>query len=361
MASLVEASHDGRLGEKEQASLTRHLTSCGECREHATELRRLRELARAPRSSVAPLQHQRGRVRLLQEAALGPRAARPSRWTALAVAAALAMAVGGVAFGAASSGRAPAPKVVAPVRASVGALDLTVVAPEPGTSFSRAREGGLDRVTLAAGTVHIRVHHLRAGQRFLVRTEDAEVEVRGTRFDVDASAGRLTHVRVTEGVVELRRGGETRLLPAGAEWTADPPAPPSSSDVSPPVASPSSGGASASAASPSAGSPSAASPSAASASASHAPPPGAAPDDDAAFRAGMSRIEKGDFGQAASDLHTFAAQHPDDPRAEDAAFLEALSLSRAGRADDAAEAARRYLARYPNGYRRAEAEKLLAR
>jgi outer membrane protein assembly factor BamD (BamD/ComL family) len=75
----------------------------------------------------------------------------------------------------------------------------------------------------------------------------------------------------------------------------------------------------------------------------------------------MSRIEKGDFGQAASDLHTFAAQHPDDPRAEDAAFLEALSLSRAGRADDAAEAARRYLARYPNGYRRAEAEKLLAR
>lgn len=348
MANLVEADHDGRLGSREKASVARHLGSCAECRDHAKDLERMRALAKGERAPVQPLAHQRGRVRLLQEAALEP---RPVRRAPIRLVATLAAAmIGAVAMAAVVTHRPEAPRATGAVRAGVTALNLTVVGADPGTSFERTRDQGLDLVTLAAGTVHLKVHHLHAGERFVVRTEDAEVEVRGTRFDVEAEAGHITRVHVSEGVVELRRGADKRLLPAGSEWTAPPAAPVARSTDPTSAASPEAVTA------PQAVS--AKSPPAAGAGPSGEPLP--ASDDDAAFRAGMSRLEKGDFGQAAKDLSTFAASHPDDPRAEDAAFLEALSLSRAGRTDDAAAAARRYLDRYPQGYRRREAEKLLA-
>ena len=77
---LVEARYDGRLGEREAASLDRHVATCAACRAHAADLPRLREIATAPIAPQTPLQEQRSRAKLLYEAArIEPRNAAPSR------------------------------------------------------------------------------------------------------------------------------------------------------------------------------------------------------------------------------------------------------------------------------------------
>ena len=77
---LVEARNDGRLGDREAASLDRHVATCAACRAHSADLPRLRELASEPTSPQTPLQQQRSRARLLYEAARidEPRHAAPS-------------------------------------------------------------------------------------------------------------------------------------------------------------------------------------------------------------------------------------------------------------------------------------------
>ena len=75
---------------------------------------------------------------------------------------------------------------------------------------------------------------------------------------------------------------------------------------------------------------------------------------------GVELIERGDYGAAAERLQSFRQSHPTDVRAQDAAFLGVLALERAGRHAAAVTAAREYLASYPKGYRRAEAQAILA-
>jgi ferric-dicitrate binding protein FerR (iron transport regulator) len=82
------------------------------------------------------------------------------------------------------------------------------------------------RFSLSRGSVHLEVAKLKKGQRFLLNTVDAEVEVRGTVFDVtvlDTSNGceQRTRVSVKEGLVEVRTAGELRSLRAGEAWTAE--------------------------------------------------------------------------------------------------------------------------------------------
>jgi anti-sigma factor RsiW len=70
MGGLVEARRDGRLGDRERASLERHLETCSACRALERDLEEVRVLLR--RSSVpapTPLEHQRGRLALLRAAA----------------------------------------------------------------------------------------------------------------------------------------------------------------------------------------------------------------------------------------------------------------------------------------------------
>jgi hypothetical protein len=76
---------------------------------------------------------------------------------------------------------------------------------------------------LSMGTVAIHVAKLQVGERFVIVTPDIEVEVRGTRFQVEVheekdGCGRLTRVRVEEGVVAVRTGGMESRIPAGAQW-----------------------------------------------------------------------------------------------------------------------------------------------
>jgi hypothetical protein len=70
MLPLVEARRDGRLDDRERASIERHLTACAQCRGLDEDFARLADLARGPRASTPTLVHHRGRMRLLQAAAL---------------------------------------------------------------------------------------------------------------------------------------------------------------------------------------------------------------------------------------------------------------------------------------------------
>ena len=90
--------------------------------------------------------------------------------------------------------------------------------------------GATQRFDVESGTLEADVAKVPLGGRFIVATGDAEVEVKGTRFEVavvpTASACApfaRTQVMVQEGVVVVRfAGGEVRL-PAGSVWPACPP------------------------------------------------------------------------------------------------------------------------------------------
>jgi hypothetical protein len=102
---------------------------------------------------------------------------------------------------------------------------------------SRVRLTALDttqRFDVESGTLEADVAKVPLGGRFIVATADAEVEVKGTRFEVAVAPApsacapfTRTQVIVQEGLVAVRfAGGEVRL-PAGSVWPscAPPPAP----------------------------------------------------------------------------------------------------------------------------------------
>jgi hypothetical protein len=355
MATLVEAKRDGRLGDRELSSIDRHLATCGSCAELGRELDQIRVLLRSPAPVPTPLEVQRGRLKLLREAALSP--ASPSvpvrRRAALVAAIAFATVAALILVVHRRSpeirnaiAQAPSASAGAPFRT------VTTVVPENQTRFTRTSADGTEIVRLSDGAVSLSVRHLGAGERFLVRTGDAEVEVRGTVFRVEAENDRVRSVSVREGMVEVRFRGATFFVTADERWDRPADAPP----VTLPAAL-----ASASA------EPAAIAPLAASLASSRAKrgpiPPRAAPsakpapeDGSAAFVDGMGMVERGDYGAAAKHLDAFSRNNPNDDRAEDAAFLVVIALQRAGRSAEAVAAARRYLATYPSGFRRAQAQ-----
>ncbi len=77
-------------------------------------------------------------------------------------------------------------------------------------------------VRLRQGRVAVAVEHLARGERFRVVTGDAEVEVRGTSFDVIVERDELVEVVVHTGLVEVRpEGREMIALHPGERWRAD--------------------------------------------------------------------------------------------------------------------------------------------
>ncbi|MES1209787.1 MAG: FecR family protein [Pseudomonadota bacterium] len=122
------------------------------------------------------------------------------------------------------------------LRAARGPVELTAA---DGTSLTVAADselhllrGGAERwLRVASGAVSAHVAKLKAGERFVLVTPDAEVEVRGTRFEVDVVAsaadcggGTVTRVAVQEGLVEVRGPHGQARVPAGAHWPAGCPA-----------------------------------------------------------------------------------------------------------------------------------------
>jgi ferric-dicitrate binding protein FerR (iron transport regulator) len=355
MALLVEAKRDGRLGHRELASVDRHLATCASCAELVSDLSRIRALLRAPTPTPAPLSVQRSRLKLLREAALPASPAQIRSRPLIALAVALAAAG---ALGLALHPRSPESPVVVMASAAASAnaplqtraRTTTSVSPEGEARFTRASSDGTEIVRLSDGAVILSVRHLPAGERFLVKTGDAEVEVRGTLFRVEAASDRIQRVSVVEGKVEVRFHGATFFVTADERWDRPAEAPLLSTKAPAILASSAPErtgelGAAAAKRSPGKTGP-----------AASAKPVASGAEGVGAFEEGMAMMERGDYDTAARHLDAFSGSSPGDDRAEDAAFLVILALQRAGRPVEAAAAARRYLARYPSGYRRAQAK-----
>jgi len=102
-----------------------------------------------------------------------------------------------------------------------------------GASMRVADRGPVSRFELDAGAFTAEVAKLDPGRRFVVATPDAEVEVRGTRFQVVVAPApgpcdplTRTTVVVDEGVVVVRFGARELQVAAGQRWPECPAAGP---------------------------------------------------------------------------------------------------------------------------------------
>ena len=110
---------------------------------------------------------------------------------------------------------------------TLAAEDGTTIGLEPRSDLRLLRADAEQWLRLGGGAVAVHVAKLKEGQRFVIVTPDAQVEVRGTRFHValaspspDCGHGTPTRVVVDEGVVVVRSAeGEVRVA-AGQRWPA---------------------------------------------------------------------------------------------------------------------------------------------
>lgn len=397
---LVEARYDGRLGEREAASLDRHVATCDACRAHAEALPRLRAIAGEHPEPQTPLEQQRSRARLLNEAArIEPRGVPRSRpvWaTGLMLAAAMFAAAflgwtlraplsSEGAHNAAPGEPASTSVALTAPPAVTAARFATTVAPERGARFAQRTAAGAETVTLDEGAATFVVRPLAKGERFLIKTADSEIELAGASARVEAVGSKVRSVTVQEGKAEVRYSGAVFELSAGSTWSppVDTAAPASATPAVDPAtptpipaaaaADPRLGRASAAIAAPGARpaarlavskptpAPVATTPASEPVVPVIAPPAPPKADPGATdFADAVHLFERGDYPSAARSLADFSKAHPSDGRGEDAAFLAILSLQRTGETAGAAAAAQRYLQTYPSGYRRAEAVKIAA-
>jgi TolA-binding protein len=226
-------------------------------------------------------------------------------------------------------------------------------------------------VRLRQGRVAVAVEHLAAGERFRVVTGDAEIEVRGTSFDVVVEGDRLIEVAVHTGLVDVRPAGRPPIsLHPGDRWrsNADATALAVASDPDPdPDPDPARGAKSASRAGTRTrridpAPPVAADPSPA--PATTVPPPEIAPRPvptatEAAFGRGFRALRRGDYGEAAGQFESAIASGPTSSLADDARYWRGVSLARAGRSAQAQEALGEFLSLHPRSPRAGEASVVL--
>jgi ferric-dicitrate binding protein FerR (iron transport regulator) len=195
--------------------------------------------------------------------------------------------------------------------------------------------------SLAVGSMRADVAKLAEGQRFVIRTPDAELEARGTSFRVarvhrESCTGELTtKLSVYEGRVVARVRDREWSIGPGEEWMAEceprvavPAAPPSPPADAPPARS-------------------------------AAPNRGVQPMNDL-FAEAMDAKAQGDKPRALAALQRFEMLYPASPLAE-SATVERMKLLAATNPKAAAAVARRYLVRYPDGFARDVAEGIVAK
>ncbi len=346
-AAELEAALDERLAPADRAKVLQHALTCAQCREAQRRHQRLRTLAReAPPPPVDALAAQRVRARLVEHTLRGRTPSTRATWP-LALAACAVAAVGAGAWH--RTHRAAAPVATTAVIDLSGAGTLT---PMAGASYRVLRAGDDTRVMLRDGSIALAVAHRRVGQRFVIATRDAEVEVRGTRFTVEATASRLRRVVVTEGVVAVRvQGAPERVLFAGERFTAGASEVPTGAVTA--VAQPAQVAEPTPTAAPTVTSPPRA-------------PHGvetahAATQVSRDFREGALAYVRGEPARAVVSLRRFLATAPTrDARREDATYVMVLALD-ATHDGGFERAARAYLADFPDGVRRAEVTARLVR
>src|SRR5262249_49498957 len=131
------------------------------------------------------------------------------------------------------STRGPAPLPTLAAHAELESAGATRSALMPGGARVAIERGALlvestareqQRLRLRSGAVALEVPKLPPGAALSVATDEAEVQVRGTRFRVERTA-TATVVSVTEGVVEVQPSGAGRpslLLRAGQTAQVEP-------------------------------------------------------------------------------------------------------------------------------------------
>ncbi len=250
----------------------------------------------------------------------------------------------------------PGDRVRAP-RAGVALLVATgtKLTMNAGADVAVAEGGPTQIFALEKGSVRADVAKLHEGERFLIRTTDTEVEVRGTSFNVEridtpstCMPELRTRVMVTEGLVVVRHAGVEARVAAGGVWPA-PCAPSPGESVQLPVPPPASAP-TAPTAQPSVG------------ATSSVPPAGPASQLAAAnelFGKAEAARKSGDARGSVALFDRLLAEYPSSPLVEHATVerMRALDQSDPKRA---VAAARDYLARYPHGFARSEAEAIVA-
>jgi len=235
---------------------------------------------------------------------------------------------------------------------------------------SVASVGLVQRFRLAQGALDATVAKLKPGERFVIETVDAVVEVRGTAFRVSvleepalACAGSVrTSVRVSEGVVNVQSRGQSLDLRAGASW------PEPCDDEREPTPAVDADALRKEPGAPRAEAPARPQPAAA---AEHASEPEKSPErasvpiqqrlalQNDKFALAVRARQQGDFATALGAYRDFVREFPASPLAQNARVEVMRLLLRSDKAA-AAHAARDYLQRYPTGFARAEAERLIA-
>ena len=225
------------------------------------------------------------------------------------------------------------------------------------TAFRVDSQGADERFSLQRGELSAHVAKLTHGQRFIVSTPDAEIEVRGTRFRLSVltepqscGTGSRTRLDVSEGVVEVRASGGVIAVKAGQHWPVDcnaeeqpaanidePPQQPASSLPSKRAAAPTS-------------------PSAPSGEVERGSALAAAND---LFAEGVAKRRQGDVSGALRAYQELLTRFPRSALAENALVERMRLLASTGDSAKATEA-KRYLARYPRGFAVKEAQRLAA-
>jgi hypothetical protein len=238
----------------------------------------------------------------------------------------------------------------------------TRLAVHPGSQLGVVEDGRTQIFALSIGSLQAEVAKLRPDERFLVRTTDAEVEVRGTSFLVDVVApdrqcgeGTTTRVTVSEGVVVVRSQGREEAVHAGESWPRGCRSAVATPSASHHVASKRPNRVESAAPTPSAVSANtdmAVTPRVASPSSTLA-------EENNLFAEGVFARRNGQLALALTKMDRLLEAYPSGHLAENAA-AERLRLLRVLDPARAAVAARQYVRQYPAGFARADAEAILA-
>lgn len=250
----------------------------------------------------------------------------------------------------------------------------TQIAIEHDASLAFREAGPTEHFVLSQGGILARVAKLHAGERFIVSTPDAEIEVHGTVFRVavvepnaECSEHTQTRVEVIEGIVEVRAGGRSSYVHPGEHWPAG------CSDSAAATAnlsrttSQDKAPAPASSYAPRAQTRALPQKTAsldlvgqASSAAAVAEAKSQVKEQNDLFAQGVALRRAGDTSGALAKFETLMTRYPASPLAESSAAERMRSLGSVNRAA-AQRAAREYLARFPQGFARSDANAILSR
>lgn len=219
----------------------------------------------------------------------------------------------------------------------------------PNSEVVMDSEGKVFAFDLVGGSIEASVSKLLPGERFLVRTTDAEIEVHGTAFRVTREpaskqcASPATLLTVTEGVVSARTGGVETFVHPGETWRSTA-CRHERADARPAQVEPSS--TTTSIASPLASAPAAKSTS------------NLAKQNDL-FAMALAHKASGDTDTAIRIFEDLLARYPESHLAQSAS-VERMKLLHTKDPSRGRAAASEYLNRYPTGFARHDAERILS-